>query len=143
VQERRDAVVKQLASGGELHQAAKAGDVERVHALLQANPRLVNSADANGLTPLHYAAFGGSKDVTRLLLANGALVNALSKLSVTPLHMAVTAGQQETAAVLLSKGANLAARDSDGRSPWAVAQAVEDAGMLQLMRPFFRPDASR
>ena len=45
-----------LAFCGEIHDAAEDGDLEKVKALLKANPDLVNSKDTNGMTPLHFAA---------------------------------------------------------------------------------------
>ena len=42
-----------LAFCGEIHEAAKGGDLEKVKALLKANPDLVSSKDQAGATPLH------------------------------------------------------------------------------------------
>jgi len=46
-----------LAFCGEIHDAAKVGDLEKVKALLKDNPELVSNRDTNFLnyTPLHYA----------------------------------------------------------------------------------------
>jgi ankyrin repeat protein len=64
------------AFGGEIHDAAKRGDLEKVKALLKANPNWVSRKDPDGMTPLHKAAGAGVKDVVELLLAKGAEVNA-------------------------------------------------------------------
>ena len=66
----------------------RAGDLEKVKALLKDNPDLVFSKDTNGWTPLHMAAYEGHKDVAELLLANKAEVNAKDNSGVTPLHLA-------------------------------------------------------
>ena len=42
-----------LAFCGEIHDAAKDGDLEKVKALLKDNPDLVFSKDNDGATPLH------------------------------------------------------------------------------------------
>jgi ankyrin repeat protein len=62
---------------GEIHDAARKGDLESVKALLKDNPELVNDKDDNyGATPLHWAAAGGYQDVVELLLVGKAEVNA-------------------------------------------------------------------
>ena len=49
----------------------------------------VNAKDANGRTPLHYAAYRGFADVVRLLLDKDADVNAKDDEGKTPLHYAI------------------------------------------------------
>src|ERR1035437_7312102 len=71
-----------LAFGGEIHDAAKAGDLEKVAVLLKNNPDLVFSKDTNGATPLHLAALFGHKYVVELLLAFKAEVNATNNAGV-------------------------------------------------------------
>jgi ankyrin repeat protein len=73
---------------GEIHDAAKTGDLVRVKALLKDNPELVSSRDGPDDTPLHVAAQQGHKDVAELLLAKKAEVNARDKHGDTPLHVA-------------------------------------------------------
>ena len=75
-----------LAFCGEIHDAAKRGDLAKVKALLKDNPDLVFSKDNDGKTPLHLAAVYGHKDVAELLLANKAEVNAKDNDGDTPLH---------------------------------------------------------
>ena len=79
-----------LAFCGEIHDATKAGDLEKVKALLKANPDLVNNKNKDGTTPLHWAAFEGHKDVAEWLLANKADVNAKASDGLTPLHLAAS-----------------------------------------------------
>ena len=77
-----------LAFSGEIHDAAQNGDLEKVKALLKANPDLVSSKDEYGRTPLELAAPNGHKDVLELLLANGADVNAKDNTGQAPLDIA-------------------------------------------------------
>ena len=51
-----------------LHDAARAGDLSEVKALLKDRPDLVFSKEMVGGTPLHCAAQNGHKDVAELLL---------------------------------------------------------------------------
>jgi hypothetical protein len=53
---------------GEIHDAAKRGDLAKVQELLKDDPVLVSSKDNNGHTPLHMAAEWRHKDVVEFLL---------------------------------------------------------------------------
>jgi ankyrin repeat protein len=120
---------------GEIHDAAYAGDLAKVKALLKINPKLVHSIDYNveqrpailatfpnyereGFTPLHYAAMNGHKDVAELLLANKADVNAREKFSGrTPLHYAAYAGHKDMVELLLANKADVNARENADWTP--------------------------
>jgi ankyrin repeat protein len=77
-----------IQSTKNIHDAASAGEVERVRVLLKNDPNLVFSNDAAGKTPLHAAAEATRRDVVELLLSNRAEVNARDKNGNTPLHLA-------------------------------------------------------
>jgi ankyrin repeat protein len=110
-----------LAFCGEVHDATRGGDLEKVKALLKKNPDLVLSKDDIGATPLHYAAQYGQNNVAELLLNNKADVNAKAKSLVTPLHLAAQRGYQEMAALLLANKAEVNAKSSFGWTPLYVA----------------------
>jgi len=80
------------AVAGELHDAAKGGDAERVKQLIAQGADL-GDRDAFG-TPLHHAAARGYEEVVKLLLAEGADVNAVAKDGAVPLHWAAFNGGQ-------------------------------------------------
>jgi ankyrin repeat protein len=80
-----------LAHGGEIHEAASAGDLEKVAKLIKDNSDTVMSKDKEGWTPLHVAAAHGHKEVAELLLANKAEINARDNRLSTPLHQAAAA----------------------------------------------------
>ncbi|MEO6002064.1 MAG: ankyrin repeat domain-containing protein [Opitutus sp.] len=58
----------------DVHAAARLGMVERLQAMLQADPQLVHARGGDGQTPLHFAS---SVAVAELLLKYGADINAL------------------------------------------------------------------
>ena len=60
------------ACAGEIHDAAKAGNHNRVKALLQSHPDLVNAKDEEGRTPLHLAAEKGDDATVIALLDHNA-----------------------------------------------------------------------
>jgi ankyrin repeat protein len=108
---------------GPIHDAAEKGKVEKVVALLQANPELVSSLDNFGNTPLHLAARNNQLEVARILIANGADVNAMSHHSIqsvgmTPLHAALLSyHHKEMVELLISRGADVNAGDTSKATP--------------------------
>ena len=59
----------------------------------------------DGLTPLHYAAFGNARATAELLLDRGADANVTTANGWTPLHEAAKKNARETADLLLDHGA--------------------------------------
>jgi hypothetical protein len=96
-------VVSAPIFSGPIHAAAKAGDLEKVNALLKDNPELVSGRD-QGWTPLHVAAEFGKKDVAELLLANKADANARDRDGHTPLHYALQPADSDVAESLRRHG---------------------------------------
>ena len=126
---------------GEIHDAAKSGDLEKVKALLKDKPNLVFSKDKNGDTPLVVAVKFGHKDMAAFLLAHKANVNAKGKdvaftsegigggmegiqgksLGGTPLHWAAMKSDTGMAELLLTNGADVNAQDDGTPLHWAVS----------------------
>ena len=88
----------------EIHEAAKAGDLEKVRTLLRANPDLVFSKDDDGETPLTLAAYEGHKDMVEFLLVHKAEVNAEDIKGQTPLHQAAKYGHKDVVKLLRQHG---------------------------------------
>jgi ankyrin repeat protein len=135
-----------------LHEAAAADDVERVRALLDAEPELVHRGDRKGGTPLHRAAAASARRVIPLLLDRGADIHALhgsgagdaagyAAASYQPIDLALFwhgRGDVETARLLLDRGAACdsviaAALGDEGRVATLLA---EDPSRIREQRPF-------
>ena len=73
----------------DLHDAALDGDEPEVERLIAAHPEYLKVADEDGHVPLHLAAYGGHRGVTRLL-CNAYKAGAAAKNSTgrVPLHYA-------------------------------------------------------
>jgi ankyrin repeat protein len=67
-----------LAFGDPIHDAAAKGDLKKVQAMIQADPKAVSAKDKNGDTPLHLAALHGQDKVVQVLLDAGADPNAMN-----------------------------------------------------------------
>lgn len=66
-----------------IHAACKAGEVEKVRALLESDPTLINRRDDEGSTPLHHAVNSGSMELAGLLIDSGADIEAVSGVGGT------------------------------------------------------------
>src|SRR5512141_1369856 len=82
------AIMAGSALAGEIHEAAANGNTAKVQVLLAANPESINSRDADGKTPLHYAAAAGHLSVVELLVTNRANLNVRNKTGLTPFALA-------------------------------------------------------
>ena len=143
----------------ELFEAIKAGDFERVKALVSADSALVDARDAAGQSAILTAVYHGRKEIANLivargatltfaescaagefdqverLLAAGALVNAYSDDGWTPLHLASFFGHPKVAELLLAHAADVTARskNANGNTPLHAALAANQkfvAGLL-------------
>jgi ankyrin repeat protein len=94
---------------GEIHDAAAAGDLNKVRTLLEADLTLLESKDNEGATPLHYAC------------------------RRTPPSYIRRAEQTAVANFLIDKGANVNARDKEGAAPLrgAIGGKDRDLGLIQ------------
>ena len=103
-------------AGEEIHQAAKAGDVERLRALLAKDAKLIESRDEQGRMPLHCAVQEKRAAAVDLLLEKGADIGARDAEKSTPLHLAARAADVTLVKRLLAAGADPNAREMRGRT---------------------------
>jgi ankyrin repeat protein len=109
-------------SASEIHDACKAGNLERVKALLSGDPALLQAKTEEGKTPLHMSVGWGRLATVKYLLSVGADINAVNNNGGTPLHVAASQNQPECARLLVAKGAPLNARQGrTGATPLAIA----------------------
>src|SRR3954471_8544954 len=118
---------------GEIHEAVKRANLEKVKSLVVGQPELVSSKDEGGMAPLHYAAQKGRADIAEFLLAGGACVNEKSKRGETPLHWAAANGHQNVVRLLLDKKAEVDSRDTAGCTPLHLASACGSLGIATVL----------
>jgi len=104
-----------MATGTELHAAARAGDRDAVLLLVGRGAELQNW-DEWGATPLHAAIRGGSESCVDALVRAGAELEALNRQHRTPLGYAAALGTLPLVRLLLARGADPHARGTDGAS---------------------------
>ncbi len=119
-----------LAAGPDLDvfDAAAVGDCDRLTALLDADPSLVDVYAPDGHFPLGLAAFFGRPQAVRLLLDRGADVSAVARndMRVQALHAAVAGRNREAVRMLLAAGADPNAEQHGGWTPLMAAQQHGD-----------------
>jgi ankyrin repeat protein len=145
--------------GAEIHEAAELGDLEKVRAYLEKDPKQINATDSKGRTVLGRAARSGKKELVGFLLEKGAsedifaaaivghtdkvaaflkqdpkLINARDSGGKTALHWAALYGQEKVMELLLANKADVNSLDEDGFTPlhWAATFNQSDAVKVLL-----------
>jgi ankyrin repeat protein len=120
---------------GDIHTAAASGDLNKVRALLEADPTLLESKDEGRSTPLLSACAAQRADVANFLLDKGADVKARDRFQMTPLHRASYSyiQAQDLALIrrLIDNGADVNARGYNGLIP--LHQAAQSGGIAVAM----------
>ena len=119
----------------DVFEAATLGDLDRLTALLDADPSSVAARSGDGFTPLHLAAFFGQTDAVSLLVARGSEVDARGTgwMIGTPLHAAASARHLDAARFLLDAGADPNARQAGDFTPLHGAAHNGDAALVELL----------
>jgi ankyrin repeat protein len=116
-----------------LIEAVKSGDQSAVKTLLRQRG-LVNGADGDGSTALHWAAYEDNLPLAKLLLAARADVNAVTRLqAVTPLFMACQSGSAAMIKLLVEHGANPNQANSLGTTPLMMAAASGSVAAVEAL----------
>jgi hypothetical protein len=118
---------------GDIHEAARAGDLERVTMLVSDNPELVNARDANQMTPLHHAARGVHQEVVEFLVEQGADVRMKDANDVVVLHSLAYRGATDLAELVIANGADVNAKAAIGSAPIHFAVKAGREGMIEVL----------
>ena len=120
---------------GEVHEAAKSGDIAKLRQLLNKDPGLLYVQDEQGKTPLHWATGRGQYETMKVLLDEYLVdVNVRNKNQGTPLHVAASQAQPEGVRILLQHKAEINARTKDGATPLHFAAFKRKDGHLEAAR---------
>ncbi|HVR71538.1 MAG TPA: ankyrin repeat domain-containing protein [Vicinamibacteria bacterium] len=135
--QRRDVAEAVLEAGPPLDvfDAAAAGRLDRLRALLAADPGAANAWAADGFFPLGLACFFRQPEAARLLLEAGADPRAAARkpLRVTALHATAAARDAATARELLDRGADVDARQQMGYTALHAAAQHGDVELVELL----------
>ena len=120
-----------LANRANVNRRNQVGDTALLLAALKARLEVVQlliekGADINpsGWTPLHYAIFGGSREVAALLFAKGAKLDSRAPNGQTALMLAVKLGNEDLVRLLIDADADMDLVDYEGISALALARKL-------------------
>jgi ankyrin repeat protein len=115
--------------------AVKSGNGAAVHAILgtPAGKASVNTAEADGTTPLDWAVRGEDIETARQLIAAGANVNAVNRYGVSPLSLAAGNANGDMVEILLRAGADAKAVVKEGETVLMAAARTGNPKAVQLL----------
>jgi ankyrin repeat protein len=144
--------------GAEIHEAAELGDLEKVRAYLEKDPKQINATDSRGRTVLDCAVRSGKKELVEFLLEKGAtedifaaasvghtdqvvallkqdpkLINARDADGKTALHWASLYGQTKVMELLLANKADVNSLDEEGFTPLHCAATFNQSDAVKLL----------
>lgn len=115
-----------------LEQAIDNGHVSVVRFLLEHGAD-ASRVDADGYTPLHYAAAAGSVEIVVLLLKNAAKINSVCAQGDSALMTALRSRQVAVAQCLVANGAELNHACAAGDTPLFLAIKIGDFDVVSLL----------
>ena len=111
---------------------ARTGTVEQAKALLKSDPKIFNTTNSEGYSPLTLACYRSNNDVAKLLLDNGSDINKQSPMG-TPLMASVVKGNLEMAKILLEKKADPDLTDTKKTTALIYAVQFKNIEMIKLL----------
>lgn len=102
---------------GEIHEAAKVGDLEKIKTIIEANRSRLMAQDKVGYMALHWAALLARWDVVKYLVDAGADVNAFGLDGNTPLHCAANHNNVAIVGLLIKRGSIIDKKNRRGNTP--------------------------
>jgi ankyrin repeat protein len=119
-------------SENSLIEAIRAGDTQAARALLKQRA-LVNRAEPDGTTPLHWAARMDDLSLVQALLRAGANPNATNRYGSVPLELAAVNGSAAVVDALLQAGADPKVTLADGETLLMTASRTGRVDAMRLL----------
>ncbi|XP_076451603.1 ankyrin repeat domain-containing protein 49-like [Babylonia areolata] len=107
--------------------AAENNMMEEVEQILRNDPSLVHSADKDGYTPLHRAAYNDHVEMAEKLIQKGGDVGRRTADGWQPLHSACRWNCLRVAELLLTSGADINSQSIGGLTPLHLACSEHDS----------------
>ncbi len=122
-------------SAQEILDAIKAGDLAKVQAMVEKDPRIVKEIGRNGRTVLFAAVAFRQLEITEYLISKGAEVNVQDDFHSTPLILACGNGSPLALVRLLAeKGADVNAVAKYSGKPLDLALDGGDSGIIEYLK---------
>jgi ankyrin repeat protein len=135
-----------LAFCGEIHDAAEAGDLDKIKTL-RANGVDINAKDSDGWSAIEYAAVEAHADCVKFLISAHADLNTKDKNGITPLwqviiteeifqsrgNMTGIAGHADCLRLLIAAGTDVTDLDKRGFTPLIVAAIMGNSARVKAL----------
>lgn len=120
---------------GEIHDAAAAGDLNKVKTLIKADSTLLDSKDDIGFTPLARACMAKQLKVANFLIDKGANVNAKAQNGFTPFLLACNGPNQDFDLIqhCIAHGADINLQTYSGQSALQLSSSFGDLKIIKLL----------
>lgn len=119
---------------GDVHQAARRGELDALLTAIEEHPELTGSLDPEGLTILHCAvAYDRRETVAALLEVAPQLLEVKDGAGLSPLNLAAARGRCEMAEILLDAGAEQKTGDHERSHPLINACAGGHVATAELL----------
>ena len=120
------------ASTRDLIEAARQGNAEAARAVI-ARGADAGAADADGTTPLHWAAYANQIEVARVLVGAGANPATANRYGIRPLSLACLGGNAALVELLLKAGADPNTTKPDGETALMTAARTGVADVINVL----------
>lgn len=126
-------VASAAAGGAPLVDAVKNRDAVAVRDLLKQQPGLVNIAQVDGTTALHWATDHDDVATAGMLLRAGANAKAANRYGVTPLYSAAVSGNAAMIELLLKAGADANTQLPEGETALMTAARTGKVDAMRML----------
>ncbi|KAL4389230.1 hypothetical protein AHAS_Ahas03G0024300 [Arachis hypogaea] len=116
-----------------LEEAALSGDIDRLYALIQGDPDILNDADAKPFvsTPLHIAASVDLRTNPEIMVLMPSFALKLNQQGFSPVHLAIQNGHSKLARRLVDMNKELArVKGREGTTPLHLVSQIGDCELL-------------
>jgi len=111
---------------------ARKGTLEQAKALHKQDPKIFNTVNDAGYSPLILACYRGNNEVAKFLIENGSDINGTSSMG-TPLMASIVKGNAEIATLLIKHKADVNITDANGTTALMYAVQFKNIPLTKLL----------
>lgn len=111
---------------------ARKGTLEQAKALYKQDPKIFNTLNDGGYSPLILACYRGNNEVAKFLIEHGSDINGTSSMG-TPLMAAIVKGNSEISELLIAKKADVNIADANGTTALMYAVQFKNIPLTKLL----------